>query len=110
MMTPLARSLLLTAALLLGLYFGLTDAFLPHGLPANGRPASSKANPTAGPPAATTLQAVNTVDPAPVNSDKPSWLPKIPNGCDSDYECEGTEVCCDFMFFKTCCSDGTPKF
>ena len=103
-MTPLARSLLLSAALFLGLLLGVVDGFLPTGFTAMDRP-SRKANPSPSPPTPTALAASMT-DPQPRQQARPEWLPKIPEGCDSDYECEGTESCCDFIFFKMCCSDG----
>ena len=31
---------------------------------------------------------------------------RLPNTCDSDYDCEGQESCCNFFMFKMCCNDG----
>ena len=35
---------------------------------------------------------------------KPAF--KVPGTCDSDWECEANEFCCDYLLFKMCCSDG----
>jgi len=104
MTTQSTRSLVLTAALLLGLLIGLVDAFLPVGI----RSSLHRPSRTVAPPSTTTtsLSAAAQVDPPLHLKARPDWLPKIPEGCDSDYECEGTESCCDFIFFKMCCSDG----
>ncbi|KAM3574831.1 hypothetical protein VYU27_003256 [Nannochloropsis oceanica] len=103
------RYLAVTAALLVGLLIGLVDAFLPLGIRNSLHRASRAQSPTTAPPSSTSttfLSAAAQVDPPLHLKARPDWLPKIPEGCDSDYECEGTESCCDFIFFKMCCSDG----
>lgn len=32
----------------------------------------------------------------------------LPESCESNFDCERPEVCCDFGFKKMCCSSGTP--
>jgi len=39
-------------------------------------------------------------------SDKEKPNGRLPNTCDSDYDCEGQETCCNFFVFKMCCNDG----
>lgn len=112
-MTPLARSLILTATLLLGLLVGLVDSFLPLGLTALNKP-SRKVNPTTGPPAilttsTTSLAAAGRIDPEPRQAGRPDWLPKVPSGCEGALDCGPTEHCCDFVLFKMCCTDGNAQ-
>lgn len=94
------RSAILVAASSLLFCVNLTQGFMP----APPTVQSSKA--VSAQVAEPLVAPVNAVMKGgqPVNSDKPKL--KLPNTCDSDYECDGTEFCCDFMFFKMCCSDG----
>lgn len=96
------RSAILVAASSLLFCVNLTQGFMP----APPTVQSSKA--VSAQVAEPLVAPVNAVMKGgqPVNSDKPKL--KLPNTCDSDYECDGTEFCCDFMFFKMCCSDGKP--
>lgn len=90
-----AASLLLCASFVQG--------FLPAPPTITATPGASSSSVVAHDATPTALNAVlNGGD--PVNGDKPKL--KLPNTCDSDYDCDGSEFCCEFMFFKMCCSDG----
>ncbi|CAM9428806.1 unnamed protein product [Choristocarpus tenellus] len=41
-------------------------------------------------------------------SDKRRWWPltDVPNGCETSWDCEGGQVCCNFVLVKVCCSNG----
>jgi len=104
-MAPLTRTHVFVGVIACCVLVGLVEAFLPAGVKqALHRRAGRVTLSTR--PSKPTLAAAKLVDPPPPLQARPDWLPKIPEGCDSDYECEGTESCCDFIFFKMCCSDG----
>ena len=114
-----ATSILLSSSILFGQLASTTVAFLPSGLPsgqsnpmsaASSGPllSSNSLSTSTGAPSfsETRLSAANRVEAEKVNEGRPDWLPKLPSGCESDYECDGMESCCDFLLFKACCTDG----
>lgn len=101
-----ASSVALAAAVAAGLAMcaGVADGFVaPGAAPAPMRSRSgsiSSSSSTA--PLVPPLAAVGVETEARSSRDKLKF-----GNCEDSWDCEGTQSCCDFVFFKVCCSDGT---
>lgn len=69
--------------------------------------ARSLSTSTAAPPAVVLAPALSAVGVGAEGPRSEMDKPGLKFGCEDSWDCEGTQSCCDFVFFKMCCSEGT---
>lgn len=113
-----SSSVAFAAAVAVGLAMcaGVADGFVAGpgapmpAAPVRGQHArglSTSTAPVSTPPAVVLAPALSAVGVGPEGPRAEADKPGLKFGCEDSWDCEGTQSCCDFVFFKMCCSEGT---